>query len=386
MKWKVNNNFAFFSNKNEGYIFDVPKNIIVKTCKNITDIINHFYGKEFDYDSFDNELFNYYNIKNSHEIFDVLCKNKIFIISSENSKNGIKKRTINPIFNCEYLRIGELFSNNVNGNFVFLGFPYEQSITNIGGTKFATRKIREYSSMVFDFDYMNDSCDVDMLIEKNTIKDLGDINGIIFDRNGEAFDFLHNLIFSIVSSGNIPIVLGGDHSISYPTLMGASKVKEIGVIHIDAHDDYMDFDVMDWRKELHHGNYLGGVAQNDSVKKIYSIGIRSYTSLYKDNDKIKVISKKNFFNQKVEFDKSIPYYISFDVDVIDPLLISGVGTPCPLGFTIDEITKLISIISQELDIIGIDIVEFIPTNKNETLTIISLILDFIKSIQKRRLK
>ena len=380
-KYQINPNYAVFHDRRNGYLFDIVCNCIDIVSIELIELLQYFSKHKFRYCDFKTYILNKYNDKNCESLFEKLYKKNIIVDAHLRNTRAIQ---VKPIFNCKFFNLQQVLLKE--GNFIFLGFPYEQSITNMGGTKFSSREIRSQSSSVFDCMNMSVSTIENVIINKNMINDIGDIKGIIFNRNGKEFDFLHNIIFSIITSRNIPIVIGGDHSISYATISGAAKARSIGIIHIDAHDDFYEFNMADWRNQLHHGNYLGGLVNIKSIKKIYSIGIRSFTKFVQKHRKITTIADKEILKRKILFDETIPYYVSFDVDIIDPLLITGVGTPVPLGYSIEEIVKLIEILTIRLDIIGIDIVEFIPNKKNETITIASLILKFIMGIQKKRLK
>lgn len=369
MKWIVNPSFAFFNSDKTGYIFNIPNNKITECTVEFIEFIRDLHKIEFTYEDFCLKIG--CEKEEGKKVFKKLCDESVLI----SYKYKIDKFQ-NTMFNVKFIELASFLTMGYKEKIVFLGFPYDQSVTNRAGCKFASKGLREISRIIYDREYSLLSYNEDISDISDFIYDIGDIKGIIFDRNGPEFSFLTNIIFSLVCTSNFPIVLGGDHSISFSTINGASLKGEIGVIHIDAHDDYFEFNLNNWSHEMHHGNYLGGVANNDAVKKIYCIGIRSLTPYLISNDKVKIYPRKSIF-ETFQLDKNLKYYITFDVDVIDPLLIGGVGTPVPFGFSLDQIRELLIRLIQEFEIVGMDVVEFIPDKKEEILTICSLIFECV---------
>ncbi|MEZ7637608.1 arginase family protein [Streptococcus parasanguinis] len=370
MTWEINPLLAFFCDKEKGYIFEIQNNQILECSVDFVGLMTELYEKHFNYEYFCERL--NCSLSEGEEIFELLRKQNIIVefISDNNKKYQ------QTMFNVEFAELGRFLTLGSHGKIVFIGFPYDLSVSNRAGTKFASKALREVSNTIYNANYSPSSYIHNLSDLSKKMIDIGDIKGVIFNRNGSEFLFLKNIIFSLLATSNFPIVLGGDHSISFATISGASMNDTIGIIHIDAHDDFFEFDINDWERKMHHGNYLGAFAKDKNVKKIYCIGIRALTPYLADNKKVFIYPEKTIFN-KFDIDKNLKYYISFDVDVIDPLIVTGVGTPVPFGFTLEEIKLLLTKLISELEIIGMDFVEYIPDRKEESLTVCALLLSCI---------
>lgn len=369
MVLQINYEVALFCsyNKSKAYIFNISSNEMQETSIEMVKYIKDIVKKEESFSKEEQEIVKY--LKGSGLLIEKI------------ETNEITTNVLNTMFNSKLKKLDEIINNDMREKFVFLGFPYEQSITNLPGTKFATKKLRENSNVIYNCQDNYKSYSYDCSILDDKMYDLGDIKGVVFDRNGKQFDFLSNIIFTLTETNNIPIVLGGDHSISYSTISGASRDRKIGVIHIDAHDDYYEISSENWRKELHHGNYLGGLTTNENIEKIYIIGVRALSPFLAEHPKIKIYPEDSF-KKGLELDESLDYYLSVDIDVIDPLIVKGIGNPVPLGLSVIDIVNLIKNICSKVSILGVDFVEFIPNDHNEILTIDSIIFETIKSILK----
>ena len=172
----------------------------------------------------------------------------------------------------------------------------------------------------------------------------------------------------IISSNAIPIVIGGDHSVTIPCINAFSDSEPFHLIQIDAHLDFVD--------ERHgvkygHGNPMRRAAEKSYVSGLTQIGIRNVSSTakegYEDAKKMgsNIISVRQFRKLGVskiinQIPNNIPYYVTIDIDAFDPSIASGTGTPSHGGFLYYEILELIDLISQKGKIIGMDLVEVAP--------------------------
>jgi agmatinase len=180
------------------------------------------------------------------------------------------------------------------------------------------------------------------------------------------------------SSGNhvIPFVIGGDHSISYPTIAAAADVYgkgNVGVVHFDAHYDgtkllgHLAGHGM-WVKRLIDEGHVPG-------KNFIQVGLRGY---YPDADTFQWMRDNEFrYHTMAEVDNRgwdavvedvlreandgpENIYISFDIDVIDPAYMSGTGTPEPGGITNRQAFRLLRRLCAESNVVGIDVLELAP--------------------------
>jgi agmatinase len=141
----------------------------------------------------------------------------------------------------------------------------------------------------------------------------------------------------------VVITLGGEHSVSYsPIKVLAEKHKNLQVAHFDAHPDLMD-------------DYLGEKWSHATVmRRVHELGIAvTQFGIRAGTDDERALMEK--LPKKLDLKK--PTYISIDMDVFDPGICPGVGTPEPGGMAFKEV---MSILSNIKNVVGFDIVEANP--------------------------
>ena len=118
-----------------------------------------------------------------------------------------------------------------------MGVPYDGGTTYRSGTRFGPQGIRRISALYSPYNY---ELGVD-LREQMTLCDAGDVFTIPANIE-KTFDQISNAVAHVAASGSFPIILGGDHSIGFPTVRGLASVtsKRIGIIHFDRHADIQD--------------------------------------------------------------------------------------------------------------------------------------------------
>lgn len=211
-------------------------------------------------------------------------------------------------------------------------------------------------------------------------------------KQNDAIEEIKKLVLSIPSD-KIPILIGGDHSITIGIIKGIeekenkNEKRKFSIIMLDAHADLRD----EWNDdENNHACVAKKISKNH---KLLQVGIRSqdyYESIEaKENPNITQIIK-NKFTQK-EFKKQIKkleknIYLTIDLDVIDPSLIRNVGTPEPDGLNWDELISIIEEITKTKSIMGIDVVEFSPRNdyEIEAYFVAKFIYKIISTIEKNQ--
>jgi len=185
----------------------------------------------------------------------------------------------------------------------------------------------------------------------------------------EVLDKIANQISESISTNAIPVLLGGEHTVSY----GMAKAlyskygKNFFIIHFDSHADL--------RNEYYGNKYSHACVMRriheDFSLDILQIGTRAYCKEednYRKENEIKSIDASVIHNSGIP-EKIIPdnfprkAYISFDVDGLDPSVIPATGTPEPGGLLWDETIKIIEKIAASCEIVAFDIVELAPIPK-----------------------
>lgn len=187
-----------------------------------------------------------------------------------------------------------------------------------------------------------------------------------------------NIFDAVLKLKEKSIILGGDHSISYPSFKAFAKNNSgAGIVIFDAHPDLMDFtnakSQEDWLKALINE----GIVDKD---KVIIIGVRNSDILEKefiDEKKINVYYMKNIFNNKVEnicdavmekINKWPSAYLSIDIDAVDPGFAPGTGYREPGGLTSRELIYFVQRLNKLKNIKMVDIVEVNPSMDTADLT------------------
>jgi agmatinase len=178
----------------------------------------------------------------------------------------------------------------------------------------------------------------------------------------------------VLDAGLIPIVLGGDHSIAEPDISAcAARHGPVGLVHFDTHTDTGRevFGV-----ELSHGTPMLRLVEGRKVvpRRYVQIGLRGYwpgeaefawqaeqgiTSFFAHD--VRELGIDEVVSRTVARVGDGPVFLSVDVDVLDPAFAPGTGTPEPGGLTSSELLRACRSVAQQLDIVGADEVEVIPT-------------------------
>jgi len=201
---------------------------------------------------------------------------------------------------------------------------------------------------------------------------------------------IQECLTKIIKKGKIPIVIGGDHSISLAPIKTFYEAKEnFTVVHFDAHTDL---------REQYQGSKYSHACVMRRVSElnipITQIGIRSLSredaEFLKSTPSIKTFFARNLFNNTdyseiIDSIKTKKIYISFDVDAFDPSIIPATGTPEPGGLVWYQVISIIKELAQKFDIIGFDVVELAPNTPSPSEFIVSkLIYKIIGYITNKR--
>ena len=178
---------------------------------------------------------------------------------------------------------------------------------------------------------------------------------------------LQKLTQSVSSKNKIPVILGGEHSITYGAVNGIFKglelknKNEIGILQIDAHADLRE----KYENEVHsHASVM--YLLSEEKYKIAQCGVRALSKEEADNRRkfqitsysVEEINKRCELSLPQNFPKKI--YISFDLDGLDPSIMPATGTPVPGGLGFNESLELIQKLIKDREIVGFDVVELSP--------------------------
>lgn len=237
---------------------------------------------------------------------------------------------------------------------VILGCPYDGSASFRPGARFGPSAIRRASWGIETFSpyFQRD-------LSQCSIHDMGDIELPLGEKK-ISLGLIRKALGKILSGRKLPIILGGDHLITLPIIEEILPLyPQLYIIHIDAHTDLREEYLGEY---LSHCTVMRRLIERLGEGRLFQIGIRSGTEdEFKLARKIKSIISLEpaSLNSMIRRLRNKPVYITLDLDVIDPSLLPGVGTPEPGGFTFQEFISLLKKL-QTLHVIGFDIVELTP--------------------------
>jgi agmatinase len=218
-------------------------------------------------------------------------------------------------------------------------------------------------------------------LEQKSIQDGGDIFVHYYESRADVYHKISLIFDGIFAKGHIPFAFGGDHSITFPIVRSAAAhIPSFSVLHFDAHTDVYSstFESILADKGLHHhGNFVSHCLRLEAVNHYYQFGIRGVNNAFHKDEspKLKIAwidEVRQFLRGEIEL--ALPddeyYYLTFDIDVLDPSIAPGTATPVPNGLTFDEVVALFQKLKlHEKKIIGVDIVEVNPKNDINSITI-----------------
>lgn len=256
------------------------------------------------------------------------------------------------------------------GDIVVYGMPYDLGVTCQPGASGGPTYLRAASATAFDY-----ACDERHLgwwhpyhraqvLEGVPVRDIGEVDCAGTQRNGAAFDRAYQVQQKILELGGLPVMIGGDHSVSLSVILATAAARPgLVVIQLDAHSDLgPDKDMGDWRRNASHGNFMSWVVQDDRVERVVQFGVRNLLSERPHpSTKVEVhlgvdwLDRLDSLLETLPEDK--PCYLTFDVDVLDPKTISQTGTPVPGGLSYDDAVRVMRGIGSRCDLAGCDFVE-----------------------------
>ncbi len=248
-----------------------------------------------------------------------------------------------------------------------VGIPWDGGTTNRPGPRHAPRQMRDTSSMVRRMHQTFLTVPYDLA----NVADLGDcsVNPASVD---DSMKRVESYFKKLVGKGIRPLSAGGDHLCSLPVLRAAGEKKPVGMVHFDAHTDLYD-GYFGGFKYTHGTPFRRAIEEGVlDPRRTIQIGLRG--SMYDLDDfaygekmgvrLMRIEEAKELGPQKVmEIARMVagdgPTYVSFDIDMLDPVYAPGTGTPEIGGFTTFEAQQLVRGL-RGLNIIGADVVEVSP--------------------------
>ncbi len=192
------------------------------------------------------------------------------------------------------------------------------------------------------------------------VHDLGDVD-IPFGNKEEALRRIQATATELVAQGKVPVFIGGEHLITLPAVRPLlQRYPDLVVVQLDAHLDLMD---ELFGERFSHGTVMRRIfdlMQADG--RIYQVGIRSGSreeyQFAREHTRLFPFHTRDFL-RVVHRLKDVPVYLTVDIDVFDPAVIPGTGTPEAGGIFFPEFIEFLDAI-RSLSIVGADLVELAP--------------------------
>jgi agmatinase len=266
---------------------------------------------------------------------------------------------------------------------VILGAPFDGGTSHRPGTRFGPQAIRGTDYLPHDASRPHLALGVDPLRELRTA-DAGDV----VMPPGEmdtSLSRLEQAVQAIARAGAIPVILGGDHTITFPDATGVARQAgwgRVSLLHFDAHADTGD---TQWGSLYGHGTPMRRLIESGAVRgdRFLQIGLRGYwpgpeTLAWMAGQRMRSFEMTEVVGRGLDecldeafaiaTDDCDSVFLSVDVDVVDPGMAPGTGTPEPGGLTSRQLLDAVRRIAMELPLAGIDVVEVAPPYDHAEVT------------------
>lgn len=236
-----------------------------------------------------------------------------------------------------------------SSDIVMLGMPFDGTVSYRSGSRFAPELIRlaswglETYSSYFDKD-----------LEEVNFHDIGDLD-FPLGNTYKSLELIKENVEQIYSDKKRVFGVGGEHLVTLPVVQAISKFYDnLAVVHFDAHTDlrkeYLG-------EEMSHSAVIYHVGEIIGFENIKQVGIRSGTK-----EEFELMEKYKTglgFPEQLSKLRTKNVFVTVDLDVLDPSIMSGTGTPEAGGLTFNELMNWFKEL-KGLNIIGADVVELAP--------------------------
>jgi agmatinase len=250
-----------------------------------------------------------------------------------------------------------------------VGAPMDDLVSDRPGTRLAPRAIRGASSTSGP----HLEAGVDAFADLRVV-DFGDAPVIPADPRA-SHAAIEATVGEVLAAGVLPVVLGGDHSITEPSVRACALAHggPVGMVHFDTHTD-TGAEV--FGAEFSHGTFIRRLVDQGHLdgSRYAQIGLRGYwpgpeefgwqaehgiTSFFMHD--VRDLGIREVVARAIAAVGPGPVYLTVDVDVLDPAFVPGTGTPEPGGMTAVDLLLAVRTVAAELALVGADVVEVIPT-------------------------
>jgi agmatinase len=285
---------------------------------------------------------------------------------------------------------------------IIVGAPYDAGTSFRAGARFGPSSIRTADYLPHDSSRPHLALRVDPLQDLRVL-DAGDVvmNAVT---GQDALKELERAVQVVADAGAVPLVLGGDHTITWPDVTGVARAKgwgRVSVIHFDAHADTGD---LQWGSLIGHGLPMRRLIESGACRgdRFLQVGLRGYwpeppTLQWMAEQRMRSFEMHEVIARGLDsvlaeafaiaVDECDGVFVSVDLDVVDPGMAPGTGTPEPGGFTGRQLLDAVRRIAIELPVVGVDVVEVAPAYDSADITSFlanRVVLEMLSGIAFRR--
>lgn len=252
---------------------------------------------------------------------------------------------------------------------VVFGAGFDGTTSNRPGTRFASSSMR---SEFYGLETYSPILDLDM--DDYKICDIGDLE-LSIGNTDTVLNEIYEGTKSIIKDNKVPFMIGGEHLVTLPAFKAVhEKYNDLYVLHFDAHTDLRE----EYNNnENSHATVIKRIWDIVGDNKIFQFGIRSGT---KEEFEFALKCKHtymethtiNTFKEIVDKLENKNIYLTIDLDVLDPSIFPGTGTPEPGGVTYKEFEGIFKILkNSNINLVGLDIVELSPDYDNTNVSTVT---------------
>ncbi len=279
---------------------------------------------------------------------------------------------------------------NLQADIAILGAPFDEGTWGWPGERYGPRDIREGSQDYKQHDLKDGFYYLDRdqyILKGKRWADCGDVE-VSPTVPAVTNDRITQGVKRILAQKAFPVVIGGDHSITFAVIR-AIEAPSLMIVHFDAHLDT-------WTSEpgnIDHSTPIRRAAALPNVKKIVQIGMRGLANDTEASQNARrlgtqIITTETIRRKGIEWviaqiPKAENIYVTLDVDVMDPSVTPGTGTYEPGGLRFEEVDDILAALPSKGKVVGFDIVEVNPLRDpsgRTGQTAARLILDFLGDI------
>ncbi len=254
-------------------------------------------------------------------------------------------------------------------NVVVFGAGFDGTTSNRPGTRFASSAMRpEFYGLETYSPFLG------LDLEDYKICDIGDLE-LSIGNTDKVLEEIYEGTKEIVSDNKIPFMIGGEHLVTLPAFKAVQeKYEDICVLHFDAHTDLRE----EYNNNKNsHATVIRRIWDIIGDNRIFQFGIRSGTKeefdfSLKQNHTYMEVGSINTFEDIVKKLENKNVYLTIDLDVLDPSIFSGTGTPEPGGVFYKEFENIFKVLkNSNIKLVGCDIVELSPDYDNTNVSTVT---------------